>query len=86
MKILLFSLIFAVLSCCLSIPFVIRACARTLADDIIEGKQSGTEKQINRYIHILSWTSRWISDKAHKDLNRVRKLNNMVKEMQNPHG
>ncbi len=86
MKILLIYLILAVLFCLFSIPWIVRTCARTRAEQIIYGRRPGTEKRINRCISILTWSNKWITHYAHEDLIRIRRLNDMLNEMQHPHG
>jgi len=85
MKILLIALIIAILFCGFSIPFIIRVAARTQADEIIYGRRPSTEKRINTCITILTWSNKWITAHAHTDLIRIRRLNDMLKEMQKPH-
>ncbi|GAI92589.1 unnamed protein product [marine sediment metagenome] len=86
MKILLIALIIAILFLGFSIPWIIRTCARTRAEQIIYGRRPGTEKRINRCISILTWSNKWVTYYAHEDLIRIRKLNAMLEEMLHPHG
>jgi ABC-type transport system involved in cytochrome bd biosynthesis fused ATPase/permease subunit len=65
-------------------PATVRAYARTLADDIIESRQSATEERINRCIKILTWTSKWITNYKLPDRFRILQLRDMLEEMQNP--
>ena len=86
MKILLLALIIVMLFWVFSIPFVIRANARNMADHIIFGRQPSTEKQINKCISILTWTNKQITTNTEKDTLRLIQLRDLLKEMQHPHG
>ena len=85
MKLLLILLVLAVLFWGFSVPFIIRADARARADLIINGRRPVTEKSINNCISFLIWSNKWITSRAHADLLRIRKLNVILKEIQNPH-
>ncbi len=86
MKLVIITLIIVVVFCGFSIPFIIRAKARTRADDIIFGHQPGTEERINRCISILTWTNKQITTNTDQDMFRILQLRDMLDEMQNPHG
>ncbi len=82
MKTLIVCLTIAALFFCFSMPFIIRANARTRADQIIYGRQMSTEKQINRCISILTWTNKQITSNTENDILRLMRLRDMLKEMQ----
>jgi len=86
MKILLIAIAISILFWGFSIPWIIRTIARRSADQIIRGKQTSTEKRLSRYISILTWTNKWITDNEELDNQRIIRLRDMLKEMQNPHG
>ncbi len=86
MKLVILALIIAILLLGFSIPFIIRAKARTRADHIIYGRLPSTEKRINRCISILSWTNKQITTNTDQDMFRILQLRDMLDEMQNPHG
>ncbi len=86
MKTLLLALIIAILFSLFYFPFFIRAYARRSADHIIFGRRPGTEKRINRCISILTWTNEWITAPTDTDDLRIKRLHNMLDEMQHPHG
>ena len=85
MKLVIITLIIVVVFCGFSIPFIIRAKARTRADDIIFGHQPGTEERINKCISILVWTNRNITNRTDQDSLRLIQLRDMLKEIQKPH-
>ena len=86
MNILLLALIIAILFSLLYFPFFIRTYARARADHITYGRRTGTEKRINRCISILTWTNDWITGRKEPDDLRIKRLHNMLNEMQKPHG
>jgi len=86
MKLLIITLIIGIVFCGFSIPFIIRAKARTRADDITFGRQPGTEERINNCISILVWTNRNITNRTEQDSLRIYQLRVILKEMQHPHG
>lgn len=86
MKLLLIVLCFTVVFLPLSIPFIVRAAARTRADQIIYGQRTSTEKNINTCITILTWTNKWITNQTEQDSQRIYRFNLMLEEMRKPHG
>lgn len=86
MKLLLIALILSALFCIFSIPFITRAYARTWADEIIHGHHPTTEDRLNACISFLTLHNKLITTRAQEDLIRIRKLRDMFKEMQHPHG
>lgn len=86
MKILLIALIIAVLFLSFPIPWIITTYARTRAEQIIQGKRPGTEKQIKMCIRVFCWSNNWISARTGEDQKRIKRLTKMLYEMQNPHG
>ncbi len=86
MKILLIALAIAILFTLFILPYIIRAYARTRTDQIIYGRRPGTENRISRCISILTWTNNWITNREEPDLERIKRLHNMLDEMQHPHG
>ncbi|TKJ24673.1 MAG: hypothetical protein CEE41_05300 [Hadesarchaea archaeon B3_Hades] len=85
MKILLIAFAISVLFCVFFVPPMIRAYARTRADQIIYGHRPGTEKLINKCIAILSWSNNWITNRTDTDNHRINRLRNMLDEMEKPH-
>ena len=86
MKLLIITLIIGIVFCGFSIPFIIRAKARTRADQLIFGHEPSTEERINKCIAILTWTNKQITTNTEKDDLRLIQLRDMLGEMQHPHG
>ncbi|MBA7554394.1 hypothetical protein ES705_47011 [subsurface metagenome] len=86
MKILLFAICIVIVGFIVLLPWIIRARVRQLSDLHIRSFIPPTRTKLNRYISILTWSNKWITAKAHEDLIRIRKLNDMLNKIQNPPG
>lgn len=86
MKFLIVLLILSVLCFGSFVPFIFRAHARTFADQVITGNLPASVKKINSCISILTWSNKYLTSRAHKDMIRIRQLNEILNEMLHPHG
>ncbi|MBA7583264.1 hypothetical protein ES708_25205 [subsurface metagenome] len=86
MELLIIPLVCGIVLLAFSIPFIIRAKARTRADHIIFGRQPGNIKRINRCISILTWTNKQITIDTDQDTFRILRLRDMLDEIQKPSG
>ena len=85
MKIVLIALAISLLFFGFCIPWVIRAYARTRANQALYRQQPTTEKRINRCIAILTWSNKWLTNREEPDIQKINRLRDMLKEMQKPH-
>ena len=86
MKTLCLLLFLITLLWCCSVPLIVRGYARMTADDIICGNRCPTEERINTCISVLTWFNEWITGRTDQDYLRIKRLSDMLDEMQNPQG
>lgn len=86
MKFLIILFVLFILFWGFSIPFVLRAYARTRADQVIYGHRPSTGKKINSCISCLTWSNKWITNRTEPDKRRINRLRDMLNGMQSPHG
>ncbi|MBA7523545.1 hypothetical protein ES705_15672 [subsurface metagenome] len=82
MKYFLFLLALSIIFWVFAFPYMLRAYARKFADIIIAADLPFDVKMVKRFISILTWSNKWITNRVSPDLDRIRKLKVMLGKTQ----